>query len=236
MTSIKKILIGALMLVSLLTLAACGKVEPTQSADEVRTQGAQTVQAWMTATAAMMPSPTATWTLAPTNTPEPPTATVAATATGATATLAVTAPVVTQPAGGTSDRGLWISQSPTDNTSFAPGADFAMTWHIKNTGTTTWTTGYQLRYYAGSGGRMSATDISFPKEVKPNEEVDLTLNMKAPTTGGTYDSIWVLTNANGANFYSVTITIKVDGAAATATATLEPTATNTPEPTLTPTP
>ena len=53
MTSIKKILIGALMLVSLLTLAACGKVEPTQSADEVRTQGAQTVQAWMTATAAI---------------------------------------------------------------------------------------------------------------------------------------------------------------------------------------
>jgi len=83
---------------------------------------------------------------------------------------------------------------------------------------------------------MSATDISFPKEVKPEEEVDLTLNMKAPTTGGTYDSIWVLTNANGANFYSVTITIKVEGAASTATATLESTATNTPEPTLTPTP
>ncbi|HNT56216.1 MAG TPA: NBR1-Ig-like domain-containing protein [Anaerolineaceae bacterium] len=236
MRSIKKILIGTLVLVTLITLSGCGKVEPTLSADDLRTQAAQTVQAWMTATAAAQPTPQPTWTLAPTNTPEPPTPTVAVATSAITVTQVAVTPSATQPAAGGSDRGLWISQTPTDNTSFAPGADFSMTWRIKNTGTTTWTTGYQLRYYAGSGGRMNAVDISFPREVKPQEEVDLTLTMKAPATGGTYDSIWVLTNPNGANFYSVTITIKVEGAAATATTAATETPTNTPEPTLTPTP
>jgi hypothetical protein len=73
-----------------------------------------------------------------------------------------------------------------------------------------------LRHYAGPALGAPAT-VNFPKQVKPGEEVELTVNMTAPSSGGQYQSSWVLTNAEGANYFPIYIIIEVSGAAATAT-------------------
>lgn len=213
-----------LALVLVLTLAACSSANttPTTSPEMVYTQAAQTVSAGLTQTAILLPSSTSTPTLAPTNTPAP---TQAATATSG---VSVTPLVQKSPTRSTGpDKAEWVAQNPGDGTILSPGQDFTLTWTVKNIGTTTWTTDYQLRYYlVDQSLRMGAIDIKLPKEVKPNESVDLTLTMKAISSTGDFTTIWVLTNKEGANFYPLTFNFKVGGAGATATTA--PTAAATP--------
>lgn len=217
--------ISALVLIGSLFLSACKAktpAEPTPDAAAIMTQAVQTVQSQLTKTAQAMP--TATNTAVPTETPVPATATLAVNPTAA-ATIIV--PSATLPSASVPDKYTYISQSPADGTVFTPGQTFTTTWTVKNVGTTTWTTAYMLRFYAGS--RLGATDIKFPKEVKPNETVDLTVNMTAPITAGEYTSTWVLSNKDLSNFGTgVYVLIKVGNATATPTtpATQVPTATS----------
>ncbi len=223
--------IASLLLAGItLSAAACSRAEttPTPNAEAVYTQAAATVQAGLTQTAALLPTNTATSTPLPTNTVVPTQAVTPTSAVSPTNTLAPTSP---RPS--TADKAAWISQNPADGTVVTPGQNFPMTWTVKNMGTTTWNTNYQLRYYLSEAVlRFGAADIKFPKEVKPGESVDLIVNMKAPSSAGDYTTIWVLTNDQGINFYTITLTIKVSGAAATSTtaATAAPTATVTSTP------
>ena len=217
----RKLVGGIFMAVLLLTtLAACSKADatPTNSPEMVYTQAAQTVAAGLTQTAVLMPSATSTPTLQPTNTRAPTQA--------ATATLSVwVTPLVQKSATSAKgpDKAEWVAQNPGDGTVLTAGQDFTLVWTVKNTGTTTWTTDYQLRYYLVEQSlRMGAGDIKLSKEVKPNESIDLSLSMKAPANGGEYTTIWVLTNKEGVNFYPLTFGFKV--AAAGVTATVAPTA------------
>jgi len=223
---VKKRRIGGSILAAAIlvtSLAACGgNATPTLSPEMVYTQAAQTVAAGLTQTAVLMPTATSTPTLQPTNTPGPTNT--------PTITLAVTTSVATIGTGGTKptvpDKAEWIGQTPGDGTTFTPGEDFTLTWTVKNTGTTTWTTGYQLRFYLGDSTlRFAASDIKLPKEVKPNESVDLSLKMEAPHNSGDYTTIWVLTTPEGANFYPLTFNLKVSGSQqvpSTATVTSTP--------------
>jgi len=211
MVKIRKIA-GSLLATVILTavLAGCGgKATPTTSPEMVYTQAAETVAAGLTQTAILMPTSTNTPTLQPTNTQAPtntPTVTLAVTTTVATLNTGGTKPTVP-------DKAEWIGQTPGDGTTFTPGEDFTLTWSVKNTGTTTWTTSYMLRFYLGDSTlRFAAADIKFPKEVKPNESVDISLKMEAPHNTGDYTTIWVLTTADGANFYPLTFNLKVAGA------------------------
>ncbi|HAL16584.1 MAG TPA: hypothetical protein DCP32_07500 [Anaerolineaceae bacterium] len=217
-------LVGGILLAILLltTLAACSKADatPTNSPEMVYTQAAQTVAAGLTQTAVLMPTATSTPTLQPSNTPAPTQA--------ATATLSVSVtPLVQKSATSATgpDKAEWVAQNPGDGTVLNAGQDFTLVWTVKNTGTTTWTTDYQLRYYLVEQSlRMGAGDLKLSKEVKPNESIDLSLAMKAPANSGEYTTIWVLTNKEGVNFYPLTFGFKVGAAAATATATVAPTA------------
>lgn len=220
--------IASLMLagLTLSVAAACSRAETTPNAEAVYTQAAQTVQAGLTQTAALMPTNTATNTPLPTNTVTPTQAVTATSAVSPTNTV-----VPTNPRPTIADKGLWISQNPADGTVVSPNQPFNMVWTVKNVGTTTWNTNYQLRYYLSEAIlRFSGQDIKFPKEVKPGETIDLSTSMRAPTSTGDYTTIWVLTNDQGVNFYQITLTIKVAGAAATSTtaATVTPTITSTP--------
>lgn len=217
----RKLVGGIFMAVLLLTtLAACSKADatPTNSPEMVYTQAAQTVAAGLTQTAVLMPSATSTPTLQPTNTPAPTQA--------ATATLSVSVTPLVQKSATSAkgpDKAEWVAQNPGDGTVLTAGQDFTLVWTVKNTGTTTWTTDYQLRYYLVEQSlRMGAGDIKLSKEVKPNESIDLSLSMKAPANGGEYTTIWVLTNKEGVNFYPLTFGFKV--AAAGVIATVAPTA------------
>ncbi len=219
---------AGVLIALVLVISACSRAEttPTPRPDELYTQAAQTVQAGLTQTAALLPTSTATPTQAPTNTVTP---TLAASATSAVSPTNPVAPTSARPT--VADKASWVSQNPVDGTVLAPGQEFAMTWTVKNVGTTTWNTNYQLRYYlADATLRFGASDIKFPKEVKPGESIDLSVSMKAPSAAGDYTTIWVLTNDQGANFYTITLSIKVSGSAATTTLTptVGPTATTEP--------
>jgi hypothetical protein len=86
-----------------------------------------------------------------------------------------------------------------DGTSYAPGSTFAKTWRLKNIGTCTWTTSYNIVYV--SGEKMgSTTSVALPKSVAPGQTVDVTVNMTAPTTLGAYRGNWMLRNAGGVLF------------------------------------
>ncbi len=215
------------LLSGLVLLSACSRSEATPTTDPVLifTQAAETVAAGLTQTAASLPTATPTVTLPPTNTPEP---TQAVSPTSAETPTATIPPTATRPS--LADRADFVTQSPLDGTVMYPEQPFTLTWTVKNIGTTTWTTAYQVRFFLGDATlRFGASDIRFPKEVKPNENVDLVLNMKAPNKAGNYRTIWVLTNADGQNFYTLTLDIKVSGSAPTPTLTAAP-ATNTPTP------
>jgi hypothetical protein len=188
------------VLLSLLALSACSTatptVAPTLDTNPLRTQVAATVWAQVTRNLARTPSATPIPSL---------TATATATITvmpTQTANLVISAtPTITAgtPITGTVNLSGWVSQSVADDTIFAPGAAFTLTWQLKNIGTSTWTPGYMLRFY--SGNRFTAPqEVLLGKEVLPGETVDITLQMKAPITLGVYQSVWVMATNTRANF------------------------------------
>jgi hypothetical protein len=229
---IKKHTLSGLILLALasLLIAACSGQQPsveipTVDANAIYTQAAETVQAGFALTEAARPTSEATATTAPTNTPEPA-AGVDLTATAnavlqpgtgdastpiagtplvlPTATSAVVAP---QPAA-TGDKAELTAQSPTDGTEIKKNASFTNTLVLKNVGTTTWTTAYQLVYFAGD--RLgSPQDFNMPHDVKPNEQVRLVFDMKAPDSTGDKRIIWAVQNADGRNFYDLWLEVKV---------------------------
>lgn len=212
------------MLLSLLWLAACSPAAPTSTPtidlDPFRTEVAATVMAQVTLDLASTPSatpfPSPTATLRPTDTPVPvasPTATVAS---------------ETQEAG-SGNKAAWVSQSVADDTVFTPGAEFTMTWRLKNTGTTTWTAAYMLRFYSGDAfGVPAPREILIGQEVPPGGEIDISVAMKAPVNPGSYRSDWVMATESRGNFNEpIFLKIKV---ALPATQTPPPQATPTATP------
>jgi hypothetical protein len=81
-----------------------------------------------------------------------------------------------------------------DGTIFAPNATFTKTWRLKNAGTCTWS-GYSLVF--DSGDSMSGPSPTSIGTVAPNQEVDLSLNLIAPSTTGSYRGYWRIRNAAG---------------------------------------
>ena len=102
---------------------------------------------------------------------------------------------------------LYVSQTVADGTVFKPGDQFAMSWVIKNVGTTTWPNTYRVRFYGGE--RFGVQDYTLPSTVDPNRSVTLTVNITAPSSAGQYNSIWVLTNNDGVNFGYFTFNLEV---------------------------
>jgi len=98
------------------------------------------------------------------------------------------------------DRAEFIADITVPNgTVFAPGTTFTKTWRLKNLGPCTWTTAYQIVFF--SGDQMSAvSSASFPNNVAVGETVDLSINMTAPSTAGSYRGYWMFKNANGTLF------------------------------------
>ncbi len=81
-----------------------------------------------------------------------------------------------------------------DGTVFAPNTPFTKTWRLKNAGTCTWS-GYSLVFDTGDVmGGQSPTTIG---TVSPNQEVDLSVNLTAPATAGSYRGYWRIRNTSG---------------------------------------
>lgn len=123
-----------------------------------------------------------------------------------TATTAAVAPAPKS----TGDKAELAGQSPADGSTVQKSASFDAAIVLKNTGTTTWTTGYQLVFYAGD--KMgSPNGFNMPHEVKPGETVRLEFTMTASDSEGKKRTIWAVQNADGVNFYSLWLDINVEG-------------------------
>lgn len=86
-----------------------------------------------------------------------------------------------------------------DNTVINPGQTFIKTWRLKNVGTCTWTTDYNL-VYVGGAPMTESLSIPLTARVAPNETVDISVKLIAPRATNVYRGEWMLRNAAGARF------------------------------------
>src|SRR5512134_3292015 len=86
-----------------------------------------------------------------------------------------------------------------DGSTFTPGVAFTKTWRLKNVGTCTWTTSYEL-VWAGGDQLSAPASVNMPVSVAPGQMVDISVKMTAPTAAGSYQGLWKIKNAAGAQF------------------------------------
>jgi hypothetical protein len=131
----------------------------------------------------------------PTATGTPPTVALPSVTATATGTLVNQAGTGSKP----DDWAKLVSSSPEDGTYFAPTDTFQKVWTVKNVGTTTWTTDYDLIFV--SGARMTDKKV-FPlaEKVKPGKTIKISIRQTAPKIPGTYQGFWMLSNKYGETF------------------------------------
>lgn len=193
-----KMILFTVLIAALLT--ACGgqatPSEPTPDVAAVRTSAASTVVAQFTLTAAVFTPTAPVATEAPAT--EPPSGEESATATQE--------PVIAAATG--TEEGLCdllsydvatVDVNIPDETRMTPGQEFIKTWRVKNVGTCPWGAGYALAF-TGTGTKMDGQFISLTEVVQPGQEVEVSVQFKAPTEVGTYVSTWTMTNPRGVAF------------------------------------
>jgi hypothetical protein len=87
-----------------------------------------------------------------------------------------------------------------DNSEVALGANFVKTWRLKNNGTCTWNSGYALVFVRGDSMGGAASLQFTTGTVAPGQSIDVSVNLIAPTSAGTYQGYWMLRNASGVLF------------------------------------
>ena len=79
-----------------------------------------------------------------------------------------------------------------DGTTFEPGEVFTKTWRIKNTGSCAWTSGYDI-VFSGGDAMSAASAIQITSgTVNPGQNVDVSVDLTAPASEGTYRGNWQL--------------------------------------------
>lgn len=194
----KKILTPTTLLLFTLLLAACASqsTEPTPTPVDVaaiQTQAVQTVVAAVTQTAAALPTETVI-----------PTETIVA-----TETLTPTPEITATATVNICNNSVFVSDvSVSDGAQITAGQKFVKTWKVRNTGSCTWATTYTIRY--GYGDRLSGRDTYLTATALPGEETEISIELTAPNTPGTYRGYWVLFDNNAFSFgqyLSVIITV-----------------------------
>ena len=219
----------ALIMFSLL-ISACGgsvaEATPTLSVSAIQTIAVATFSGGLTQTAIAAP----TNTLIPTSTPAP---------TRSAPTFANVTPFGTNTIGSTpvqACNGMTYVSDVTipDNTPMAAGKTFTKTWKVRNSGTCAWDAGF--KFANTSGDAMSGATYTLPQSVPANTQIDISIEMTAPSKTGTIQGNWRMSTAAGQFFGNeVTVVILAGGASGAATNTSAPTA-STETPTVTPTP
>jgi hypothetical protein len=192
-----------------LLIGACAPKEtpvPTSDIGAISTAVAQTVIAQITETAAAVPpTPLASPTLE--SAPASPTVTVTLTV------GALTTPgIVGSPQGLCDDASYnlaTVDVTIKDQTQMTPGQEFLKTWKIKNTGACSWGAGYTVIF--GYGEKMSGLPAALTTTVTPGQEVEVSVQFKAPAKAGEYKSWWRMANARGSafgQFFSVWIIVR----------------------------
>ena len=192
-----------------LAIMACNAPQdskPTEVAVAVaQTQTSVAVQQFLTSTGAVQKSPVGV---------TPPPTIVPTTPVVLTPTLTPT--ITSQPPSPTSvpncqDKAAAADKTIPDDTVVTPGALLVKTWTVRNTGSCNWTPDYSLVF--DSGERMGgASPIPFGQTITPNGSFDVSVNLVAPQSPGTYQGFWKLANPRGDRFGTLWITIVVSNA------------------------
>jgi len=84
-----------------------------------------------------------------------------------------------------------VSEYPPDRTVFKPNTSFTKSWTIKNVGTCTWDTSYQLIFWSGEllGG---STYYNLPEVVLPDDDITISIILQSPGSEGIYRGYWRL--------------------------------------------
>ena len=89
-----------------------------------------------------------------------------------------------------------VSETIPDNSLVPKGVKFTKTWRVINGGTCAWSTAYKFVFV--SGYDLGATkEIKIPENVPPGGITNISLEMTAPTSDGTYIGNWMLTTDTG---------------------------------------
>ncbi|MFN8411980.1 MAG: NBR1-Ig-like domain-containing protein [Anaerolineales bacterium] len=189
-----KIFLTLLIMTLVAACAPATPIEPTPDVNAIRTSAAYTVVAELTLTAV-------SWTATPlppteTATPEPPTAT--ATQSFATDPTLVALGTPAQLCDDYTFDPATVDVTIPDGTPMTAAQEFVKTWKIKNTGNCTWGEGYGLIYSYGE--KMSGQPVTISTAVQPGQEIEVSVNFKAPDKVGEYTSAWQMANPKGVTF------------------------------------
>ncbi len=212
------------LLMSALLINACGsrseEQTPTLSSEQIQTQAVATFSLGLTQTALANPTetPTATPTATPTETSTPE----------VTPTIATPVSVVV-PTNSCYSLAFVADVTVPDNSNMTPSQQFTKTWRVRNNGSCTWEAGFKFNFTGGEA--MGGSSISLQSAVSAGKETELTVQLTAPSTNGTYRGNWRMTNAAG-TYFGDEVYVQIIVGGSTPTATTAATAT----PTLTPTP
>jgi len=85
-----------------------------------------------------------------------------------------------------------------DGTSMQQNEAFVKTWAIRNEGTCNWGPDYSLIFY---GGDQMSGPLSIPMPAtSPGEIAKISINLKSPSSGGTFTGFWVFQDPTGKRF------------------------------------
>ncbi len=87
-----------------------------------------------------------------------------------------------------------------DNSAVAPGATFTKTWRLQNSGSCAWDSGYVLLFDSGEQMGAPATSAITSGSIAPGETLDISVELTAPTTPGTYQANFKLRSPNNIVF------------------------------------
>ncbi len=92
-----------------------------------------------------------------------------------------------------------IGQSPLDGNQYV-GADLDVTWTLKNVGVATWTAGTYYYHWTGYSDLSPSHSFTLTEDVPMYDTIQVTVDVKVPTTPGQYRTQWYMVNDNGENF------------------------------------
>jgi len=171
---------------------------PTTDPNLVYTQAVQTVVAELTQTAvfAMLTQvqPTATQPITvATATPAPPTATLQPTNTPIPPTA--TKPPIP------CDRAAFVKDvTYPDGSELPPNTEFVKTWRLKNNGSCTWNSSYDLVFFDKNSMDGPAASQLTSGTVAPGETIDVSVTLTSPDKPGNYEGDWKLRNGSNVVF------------------------------------
>jgi len=115
---------------------------------------------------------------------------------------------------------------PDDAPPMQPGQNFTKTWTIRNSGATTWNSGYKLHWDGGSHLSNHA-DVAIIGTVPPGSNYTFSISMTAPATPGAYREDWRFLNPDNATITvnssaTIWVSIRVGSTCAAPVITTQP--------------